>query len=138
MKTTVTCLFLVLLLACKKDEDTPAPDASKNEALVKGKLWLTVQRLKNGLPDPAFTNEISTYEFRADGKMYIIQEAPFMIRDTANYTFIDNNTIKITKPWVSHIVDIDCKIKKLDAARFEFTMTSIAYPDTYDYKMEVR
>lgn len=131
MRLVTVCILLITCFACKKGNDEKPVFA--NEQQLRDKRWLTVQRLKNGTPDPSFYNEISTTEFRSDGKMYLVQESPFFLRDTVNYQFIDNNNIRINKPWVTYTVDINCKIKRLDATHFEFTLTSPAYPDTYDY-----
>jgi hypothetical protein len=130
MKKLITFFFTILfLIACRKDKQVYI-----NEGFLKGTKWVTVSKTKNGIVDPSDPIELSTLDFRNDGKMYFRQTTPFFFRDTVNYEFVDNNNIRISKPWASYKVNINYAVNLLTPTNFDFTITSTEYSDVYFYK----
>jgi hypothetical protein len=129
MKKLIPSLFtIVFLIACNKTKSVQT-----NEDLLKATKWLTVSKSKNGVDDPSAASEQSTLEFRNDGKMYFKQITPFFL-DTVKYEFVDNNNIRISKPWAPYPVTINYAINFLNSTNFDFTLTSTQNSDVFVYK----
>jgi hypothetical protein len=129
MKKLIAFLFIIVfLIACNKNESVQT-----NEDLIKSTKWLTVSEAKNGIDDPSGANKQSTLDFRNDGKMYFKQVFPFFL-DTVKYEFVDNNNIRITKPWATYTVNINYAINLLNSTHFDFRLTSTLNTDVYEYK----
>ena len=129
MKKLAFSLFsIIFLIACKKDKSVYT-----NEDLLKSTKWLTISKSKNGVDDPSAASEQSTLDFRNDGKMYFQQVTPFFL-DTVKYEFVDNNNIRITKPWATYTININYAINLLNSSNFNFTLTTTQNSDIYAYK----
>lgn len=130
MKKLIIIAGVIPFLGCSKDKTYP------NEKKITGRKWVVVTIAKNGSPDSSVVNQHQTLEFRNDGKMYLSIGTPYpYILDTVKYSFLDNDNIKITKPWASYPVDINYTITLITDNQFNFTLTSPLHNDSYIEKM---
>jgi hypothetical protein len=127
MKRAILIIALISLFLCNKQK-TSYP----NKNLIVDTNWLVVSESMNGIKDTSNASAQQTLNFRSDGKMYFKQVSPFIL-DTVRYDFVDNNNIRVTKPWANYPVTINYSITLLDASHFEFTSTS--RQGIYVYKM---
>jgi hypothetical protein len=121
-------IAIVLLAGCSRDNEQAG-----NDDLLLNKSWKTYSYSRNGVSDPYVVVQQPTFQFRTDGKLYFSQINP-VYRDTLNFSFINDNNIKLTKPWISSAYIGNIKIDRLTEYDFDFTATDNQAPNTGTYK----
>jgi len=121
-------LILIIFCSCSQNQN----QQSNNDILIN-KTWKTYSYTSNGTADPVVVASQPTFQFRSDNKMYFSQINP-VYRDTLNFVFINDNNIKLTKPWVSATSQGNLKIDRLTENDFDFTLTDNQTSDIDVYK----
>lgn len=132
MKNLFYLLLIFCLAACSKN-NTDAGSSYPNYSKVIDRSWKAYEYYSNGVSDPSVVSQEPTFQFRSDGKMYFNQIGP-LYRDTLQYEFLNNDNIKMTKPWIDPAVIINLAIDRITDNDFDFTITSNENTDTDRYK----
>lgn len=120
---------IVSLLGCSKTNSDKTLLFNK----VVGVKWKCYEYHQNNVADLFVVGQQPTFEFRSDNRLYFSQINP-VAKDTFQFELLDDQNIKVTKPWASSTSILNFKIDNLDTTHFDFTITTNYDSDVDNYK----
>jgi len=131
-KLFIPLLLVAVAVGCSKNPGQIPTDIGPK---IAGKNWRVFEYSKNGTNDNSVVAQQHNFEFRLDYKMYFSQINP-VANDTFDFAINDNETIRLTKPWVQNpnLFYKTIKVDSISATDFHFTLTSTENGDVHRYK----
>lgn len=117
MKKYCFCILLFALGCSKKGEKETA-----TQAILTGSSWQTYHYYLNGVQDAAIEARVPFIKFGKDS-IYMRRINP-LERDTFLYEYMNEQNIRMTKPWLPSSPAINLKIDLLINDSLDFTITN--------------